>query len=88
MSIGKINTEIPLAELSSHLRILLCVPPVSAVPLLLNIVQMLATYIKKTNQKMLVSTARLIEVTDRYSSAINATSPIQIIYSTFLFGIL
>jgi len=68
--------QVPLADMTSHIHILLCIPPVPAIPLLMNIVQMLANYNKKTNQKILVNTAQMIEVTDRYSSVLMATNPL------------
>jgi len=77
LSIGKANfsSQVALADLSSHLHILMCIPPEPSMPLLMNIVQMLANYIKKTNHKILVNTAHMVEVTDRYSSVLSATSP-------------
>jgi len=69
-------SSIPLSDMSLELNVLVCVAPVPPMPLLMNIVQMFANYNKRSeNTKLLINTAQMIEVTDRYSSVFNAANP-------------
>jgi hypothetical protein len=73
---GGYVSAIPLSDINTELNVLVCISPIPPMPLLMNIVQMFANYNKRSeNTKLLINTAQMIEVSDRYSSVINAANP-------------